>query len=215
MTGNVNSAAADPQLGQFPKKVCRECGDQIPEPARKCATCGAYQDWRRVFWLGNSTLSLLVALFSVLTVAVPILKRALTPEYERVTVQVVTQRYEPSLEKNVMVVHLANSGTVAAFISPNANLFANKRKAAFSIDLLPRGPRDGTATRAGVSGVADLLVEPSGQRILFAAHPESTPTINDPELNDTCELVITVYRLDGSKRDETHAYRCYNPGLST
>jgi hypothetical protein len=193
-------------------KKCRECGEQIPESARKCSKCDAYQDWRHIFGFGTTTLSLLVALFSVLTVAVPVLERAFTPTYEAVTVRVVAQRFEPSLQKNVLVILLANGGTVKAFVSPNATLFANKRRGAYGVDMLPTAPQGG-ANGSTTSDLANLLVGPSDQRMLFAAHPESAPALANSDANDTCELVISVYRIDGIKREDTHKYPCFNPGL--
>jgi hypothetical protein len=44
----------------------------------KCIHCDSYQDWRGNISLGGTVLSLLVAVFSVLTVAVPVLVAALS-----------------------------------------------------------------------------------------------------------------------------------------
>lgn len=54
------------------------CLEPIASGARKCIHCGSYQNWRRFLNVGTGMLSLMVALVSVLTVAVPVFKSALT-----------------------------------------------------------------------------------------------------------------------------------------
>jgi len=56
------------------------CHNEIPRGAKICTECNSYQDWRRHFGISSTILSLLVALFSVLTVAIPVVRNALTPE---------------------------------------------------------------------------------------------------------------------------------------
>jgi hypothetical protein len=55
-------------------KLCATCGLDIPSVARVCTHCDAYQDWRRHLSFSSTILSLLIALFSVLTVLIPVLK---------------------------------------------------------------------------------------------------------------------------------------------
>ena len=59
---------------------CRLCRNPIPVEAKFCTECDTYQDWRRYFGVSSTILSLLIALFSVLTVAIPVVRNALTPE---------------------------------------------------------------------------------------------------------------------------------------
>lgn len=56
---------------------CRICREEIKEGAKKCTNCGAFQNWRRFIDLGNSTLALVIALFSVASIGVPYLVDAL------------------------------------------------------------------------------------------------------------------------------------------
>ena len=60
-------------------KPCKVCGEAIKKVARVCIHCNNYQDWRGRINVSSTILSLLIALGSVLTVAVPVLKSALTP----------------------------------------------------------------------------------------------------------------------------------------
>jgi hypothetical protein len=68
-------------------KPCVVCQEPIKLHASKCIHCGSYQDWRSniSFSLSTSVLSLLVALITVLTAAVPVLKEALTPKNSHLT----------------------------------------------------------------------------------------------------------------------------------
>src|SRR5262249_20564094 len=52
--------------------LCIECRKAIEPGATKCTECDSFQDWRRHFTIGHVVLSLLVALVSVLTAAVPV-----------------------------------------------------------------------------------------------------------------------------------------------
>ncbi len=63
-----------------PPTVCKVCMLPMPSGARKCAECSSWQDWRSHVTFGSTLLSLLVALVSVLTFAVPIWKTSLTPD---------------------------------------------------------------------------------------------------------------------------------------
>jgi hypothetical protein len=48
---------------------CVACKSQIKRGARKCFVCGSKQDWTRLFDIGNTSLALLIAAFSVAALA--------------------------------------------------------------------------------------------------------------------------------------------------
>ena len=50
---------------------CKVCGLNIPRKATLCYHCNSHQDWRRHLSISNTALALLVALFSVMSTAVP------------------------------------------------------------------------------------------------------------------------------------------------
>ena len=54
-------------------KPCKVCGELIKKNALKCVHCASYQDWHAKLGAGSSILGVLVAVVSVLAVAVPIL----------------------------------------------------------------------------------------------------------------------------------------------
>jgi len=57
--------------------TCKACGEIIPAAAKKCSHCGSFQSWRAYFPFTQSILALLVALVSVVSMGVPIIKTAL------------------------------------------------------------------------------------------------------------------------------------------
>ncbi len=68
--------------------ICRTCREPIHRGARKCTECESYQDWRRFAAIGDTSLSLVVAGLSVLTVLVPLVVRALEADEEEIVVSV-------------------------------------------------------------------------------------------------------------------------------
>lgn len=68
--------------------ICRTCREEIKPGARKCVRCDSYQDWRRFLSMSSSVLALLIALISVLTVAVPIIVVAVHPNKSDLVVAV-------------------------------------------------------------------------------------------------------------------------------
>jgi hypothetical protein len=65
---------APPQPAIMPpvaEKLCRVCKKTMPAEGLKCTECDSYQNWRRIFSLSTEVLVVLVALVSVLGVAIP------------------------------------------------------------------------------------------------------------------------------------------------
>lgn len=52
-----------------PTKTCKICASEIPVGAIKCVKCGSFQNYRRYFDFGNTTIALLIALISVIGLA--------------------------------------------------------------------------------------------------------------------------------------------------
>ena len=51
---------------ETPVRLCRECAAEIPEVARKCKSCGSFQDARRFMTVSQSSVTFLLALFALL-----------------------------------------------------------------------------------------------------------------------------------------------------
>jgi len=54
-------------LSEDQKTKCVACANDIPQTARKCATCGSYQSFRRYLDISNVTLALAIAFLGLLT----------------------------------------------------------------------------------------------------------------------------------------------------
>jgi hypothetical protein len=61
-------------------KECIICGEEIKDTAKKCTHCNSFQNWQRYFEMSSVVLSLLVALLSVTSTAVPTIIKAFTPQ---------------------------------------------------------------------------------------------------------------------------------------
>jgi predicted nucleic acid-binding Zn ribbon protein len=81
---SFSTALMQPRRTVMATSHCFLCRKEIPRGAKICTECNSYQDWRKHFGFSSTVLSLLVALVSVLTVAVPVIRNALTPDRSEV-----------------------------------------------------------------------------------------------------------------------------------
>lgn len=98
------------------KKNCRVCQERISALATKCPHCSSYQDWRVRISPVNMALALLVALVSVVSMAVPMVKSALTPDNSQLAIT-----YLDRADVTVPIV-VSNKGSRPAVISSKAGL---------------------------------------------------------------------------------------------
>src|SRR5258708_27102734 len=59
---------------------CIACSEEIQPGAKICTHCDQFQDWRRFFGISAPVLSLLVALVSVLSIAIPAILNVRPPQ---------------------------------------------------------------------------------------------------------------------------------------
>jgi hypothetical protein len=85
-------------------KPCKVCGEAIKFAARKCIHCDSYQDWHAEIGMSSTMLSLLIALLSVLTISVPVVRDALTPAVSNLKFS-----YQGTASK-IITVLIANTG---------------------------------------------------------------------------------------------------------
>jgi hypothetical protein len=89
----------NPALPELPSqnttKPCKVCGEEIKLSAKKCIHCDTFQDWRSSLSFSTTVLSLLVALVSVLTAAIPVLNKEFTGKYSSLnfSYQSASQKY--------------------------------------------------------------------------------------------------------------------------
>src|SRR5215469_8570287 len=86
-------------------RVCKICGEPISTTARKCTHCDSYQDWRGGINISNTVLSLLVALVSVLAVAIPAIHEALKAKNSELRFAF------QGVNKEAITIFATNSGT--------------------------------------------------------------------------------------------------------
>lgn len=67
-------------------KNCISCGEAIKATALICIHCQSFQDWRRYFSLGNTVITLVIALLSVASITIPVIKKSLTANNSDVNV---------------------------------------------------------------------------------------------------------------------------------
>lgn len=59
--------------------TCKVCKQKIIEKAIKCIHCDSFQDWRRYLSISNTSLALLAALFSAISVSISSIASVITP----------------------------------------------------------------------------------------------------------------------------------------
>jgi len=103
------------------------CGVFIPAHAKVCSKCGGVQALGGLMGISQVTLSLLIALLSILGTVVPILREAFTPDRSETRLQVVGIELEGKYQ---LVLLADNSGNLPSYLSevriqfsqaPNAN----------------------------------------------------------------------------------------------
>ncbi len=105
---SLNAPSAPLSSNQPPR--CRLCKKPIELGAIKCTECDGYQNWRRYFDFSSVILSLLVALFSVLTVAVPVIVHVFTSERSDVGIS------EIARDRDSITLICANRGNKTAIV---------------------------------------------------------------------------------------------------
>jgi hypothetical protein len=92
------------------RAACRVCLEPIRRGASKCTKCDSFQDWRRVFSINTVVLTLIVALISVISATVPVLKEALTPHRSDVRISIL------EIGPDAITVVVSNLGNRAAIL---------------------------------------------------------------------------------------------------
>jgi hypothetical protein len=101
-------------VGPIPgKKECRECAEWIPEKASLCSTCKSYQNWKRFISLPTTSIALLTALISVLTVSIPQLVDYLRGGYSTTAVS-----YDGIIAGKFPMFTISNGGNRPSTIEP-------------------------------------------------------------------------------------------------
>jgi hypothetical protein len=173
---------------------CVVCKNPIAQEALKCIHCNSYQDWKRYIFFSNSVLALLIALVSVLTVAIPVLSNSFKSEEELISISVVDV-------KSDLILLAINSGTRPGVVKPTAKLTIFTE----NTDKLTLHLRHNTESQGDFS---NLIVSPNNSVMLYAYSPYFFFSQNDTDKNKKCVLEITIIRFDSSTRQISRSFEC-------
>ena len=98
-----------PPASQTTDRTCRLCAASMRPGAVKCTDCNAFNGWRRFFPASEVVLSLLIALFAVLSAAEPKVTDWLHRNSK-------TTVYLVGGEPDALIVHIANEGNQPSMI---------------------------------------------------------------------------------------------------
>ena len=138
-----------------PESLCRQCKNLIPQQARLCSHCNSYQDWRSWFWVSNTTLALLTALVSVISIIAPTFYKYFhTPQSKAVLTA-------PSLDGTTLRIIAVNRGDASASLTA----------ARVSSEYLA------PATKVRFRNDSDAIIPPGSKLITF----DVIPLMNEDE----------------------------------
>ena len=188
-------------------KRCEVCQEPINERALKCIHCSSEQGFmRRRLGLSSTVLSLLVALVTVLTAAIPVIKNAFTPEDLRVTaafqaadahsVSVMVSNngiragsvHRPHMtaafqaaDAHSVSVMVSNNGIRAGSVHRPHMTIANPDGTNPDIDLIPFQGRD-------VIIQSTLMISPAQSEILYFMRTSERLSPADIQSNAICNM---------------------------
>jgi len=178
----------EPVIGDV--KDCRVCAEPIRRQANKCTHCGSFQNWRSVLPVSSTILSLLVALVSVTTTAVPILIHAATANRSDVKIST------PNYANGFITSFVSNAGDRPAIVAAIGMLFIDKKS-----------NREGILPFYREEEEVGAMVQPAGAVLLHLqfAHPGSDLGQIEPE---SCRLSFIVTNFDGTTRMTEQPIAC-------
>jgi hypothetical protein len=208
-------------------KPCRACKLAMPLDANKCTNCDSLQNWRRYLDSSGIVLSLLVALTSVLTFAIPIWKETLTDKVAKptstlievddiglATLVVTNGGNAPAVledallgtDEAVVNLDLGSIPPQQRIILPNAlAVFPLRLSVANTVDDVWNLVRIFRASKGCELHV--VVISPDGQRTITAADT-STAGHDEPEATTACSLKLrklTTMTLDHLGQSEEYA----------
>jgi hypothetical protein len=182
---------AEAHVGALPEgmKHCRVCAEPINVQATKCIHCSSDQGrWRLVANLSNTVLALLIALFSVLTTAVPVIINTFTPRDSRLVFSF------PIADETRIVLLVSNNGIRPGMVQD----ILLKTFNAGSVFLRP----------IAADQHALYMVEPTKSNLFEFPRPkESDWTGKTPLIKyRQCEITVSYITFTGHR--ETELFEC-------
>lgn len=174
-------------------KDCRECAAEIPANARLCKECKSYQDWRRYLVFSQTTLVLLVAMFSVIAAASPHLAK-LTPYNSRLTGTFVDFR------KGRSVFLVSNDGRAPGIAVDGTLSFETGPSGETTSFTLSLGSDEQTIVSAGDTRLVSVANEGAALELLKIVFRTKT--------SEQCAITLRTRNFDGSSSDIEHKDLC-------
>lgn len=164
---------------------CIVCREQIKAGARKCIHCDSFQDWREYFNFSSSVLAWLVALVSVISLSLPVIRDALQKDNSKVVLTF------QGIEEGYISLIASNLGTRAGSIGSAELNFDNGDGETQSFSLLVHESASGAALiKEGFSGRIQLTLKKFGFR---------TTQEHLLQLQATkCHIVVEIVQFDGT-----------------
>jgi hypothetical protein len=177
-------------------KPCKACGEAIKESARVCIHCNNYQDWRAELNIGSSVLALLVALFGVLTVAIPVIIGAVVPKNSNLS----------------FAFQGANSQTVS-MLATNNGIRPGTVTSHIMLIVAVSGQEILIALSLQDSGAAKII-EPA-KSVLLDFAPKVTYVDNLDLEKKSCQLMVTSTDFNAKETTTYIPLECENVGALT
>jgi predicted nucleic acid-binding Zn ribbon protein len=170
---------------------CRACGATIAAKSRRCPECSSWQNWRRLFAGLEVSLALILAFFSVIGAAVPVVLGYLTNSSETYVRVLGTRQYgeEGQGKETTIAVLAVNNGKRMSFINSASIAFPG-------MDVWP--------ARLRIRNLGDQAVPPGRNVILyFTGSPKTRngKSTEDVTAQAKSGKVRIVVNIDESGRD--------------
>lgn len=178
------------------KNYCVVCKEEIKPAAKICNECNSYQDWRQYIAFGNTTLALIVALVSVLSISAKYITELLPKSNESIVLGM--------LEANAEILQrfAYNDGDTYGILQPSA--------------VLTLHLKDGTKVESGMSinpginrDATSLIIKPGEVNAYFASYATLDRPINKfGTLILECEFSFVVKGQREYKRSGSFQFPC-------
>jgi len=161
---------------------CVVCKEEIIFEAKKCIHCDSFQDWRRHFQFNVVVLSLLVALFSVVTTSVPVIQSVVLPQ------AAMRFSFLHFRSGNIMIV-ATNTGRRAAVLN----------KAIMSMETRVNSSRRQVSLAVrGEAGKKEIIIDPDKWTVLAlsSVNPEDSFSLLEPADYRNCQIEFSTLDLN-------------------
>ena len=182
-------------------KQCLTCASDIHSNAKKCVECGSFQDFRRYLSIGNTTLSMLVALMSAITTFSVLMK-----QYYEIAPYSKNHIYDVSKNEHETVFSFQNAGNRFS-VFQGAEITIKKltgkvvTEAVAVMTPVPLGDSKGSELR---------FIEPQSEPITYkiTTHVYSNQEEFSDEQYFNCEYRFTIAEFRGLVHTDTFVKQC-------